>query len=133
MNENTHLHRQIHPTWVQNNIISSLAFLEEKNIASLAFTPSESDNKKLSVYNGDKFTAEESFIHYTEKLESTGVLSITLAEVRSINDLNVEEDNNPFNGHVIIDYTAVSNTTQIKKKAKQLKNLAVARAWTYKK
>ena len=131
MNEKTLLHRQIHPTWVQNNTVSSQAFLIEKSIASLAFTPSEKDKDKLSVYNGEKFTPEEAFIHYTKNLESAGVLSISYSEVNSVEDLTIHEDNNPFNGHTVIDYSQVTSPTQIKKKAKKLKNLAVARDWTY--
>ncbi|KFF22224.1 hypothetical protein [Chryseobacterium sp. JM1] len=132
MTEKTLLHRQIHPSWVQNDTVSSQAFLAENNIASLAFTPSEKDHKKLSVYNGEKFSAEQSFTHYTATLQSAGVLSVTVSEVDSIGDLKVQEDNNPFDGHSIIDYSMVENTNQIKKKAKRLKGLATQRGWTHK-
>ncbi|TLX27412.1 hypothetical protein FE904_01505 [Chryseobacterium indologenes] len=132
MTEKTLLHRQIHPSWVQNDTVSSQAFLTDSNIASLAFTPSEKDDKKLSVYNGEKFSAEESFVHYTANLKSTGVLSVTVEEVVSISDLKVQEDNDPFDGHSIIDYSTVENSTQIKKKAKRLKGFAVQRGWTHK-
>lgn len=133
MTEKTLLHRQIHPSWVQNDIVSSQAFLIENNIASLAFIPSEKDDKKLSVYNGEKFSAEESFIHFTANFKSAGVLSVTVAEVDSIDDLKVQEDNDPFDGHSVIDYSIVENANQIKKKAKRLKGLAVQRGWMYKK
>lgn len=132
MNRETLLHRQIHPTWVQNDTISSQAFLAENNIASLAFIPSEKDNKKLSVYNGEKFSPKDSYIHFTTDYKSTGVLSVTISEINSVGDLNVEEDNNPFDGHSIINYSNVENPTQIKKKAKKIKNLAVQRGWTHK-
>ncbi|MGC5744644.1 hypothetical protein [Chryseobacterium sp. NFX27] len=132
MNEETLLHRQIHPTWVQNDTISSQAFLAENNIASLAFIPSEKDDKKLSVYNGQKFSPKESYIHFTTDYKSAGVLSVTISEVNSIGDLNVVEDNNPFDGHSVIDYNNIENLTQIKKKAKKIKNLAVQRGWTHK-
>lgn len=132
MKEETLLHRQIHPTWVQNETISSQAFLAENNIASLAFIPSEKDDKKLSVYNGEKFSAKESYIHFIADYKSTGVLSVTISEINSIGNLNVEEDNNPFDGHSVIDYNSVENSTQIKKKAKKIKNLAVQRGWTHK-
>lgn len=133
MDGETLLHRQIHPSWVQNDTISSQAFLTENNIASLSFTPSEKDENKLSVYNGEKFTAEESFIHFTTNFNSTGVLSVNIHEVNTIGDLTVNEDNDPFDGHTVIDYTTVSTPTQVKKKAKKLKNIAVARGWTHKK
>jgi len=47
--------------------------------------------------------------------------------------LTAYEDNDPFYGHSVIDYTRVSNSTQIKKKAKKIKNIAIQRGWTYKK
>lgn len=126
------LHRQIHPSWVQKDSISSQAFLAENNIASLSFTPSEKDAKKLSLYNGEKYTAEEAFVHYTKFFNSTGVLSVTVDEVYTVDELEIEEDNNPFDGHTIINYTNVSTPSQIKKKARKLKNIAVARGWTHK-
>lgn len=133
MKEDTLIHRQIHPSWVQNDTISSQAFLTENNIASLSFTPSEKDNDKLSVYNGEKFTPEESFIHFTRNFKSAGVLSVSIDEVNVVGELKVEEDNDPFDGHSVIDFSRVSSSTQIKKKAKKLKNIAVQRGWTHKK
>lgn len=133
MKGETLLHRQIHPSWVQNDNISSQAFLTENNIASLSFMPSEKDENKLSFYNGEKFTAEQSFIHFTNNFASTGVLSVSIDEINTIGDLRVEEDNNPFNGHTVVDYSNVISTTQVKKKAKKLKNIAVTRGWTHKK
>jgi hypothetical protein len=131
MKDDTLLHRQIHPSWVQNETISSQAFLTENSIASLSFTPSEKDNNELSVYNGEKFTAEESFLHYTKKLKSVGALSVSISEVNLIGELSISENNNPFDGHTVIDYSEVSSSTQVKKKAKKLKNIAVKRGWTH--
>lgn len=133
MTEETLLHRQIHPSWVQNDVVSSQAFLEEKSIASLAFTPSSKDENKLSVYNGDKYSAEDSYNHFVENFKSAGVLSVSVKEVNLIEQLSAYEDNDPFDGHSIIDYTNVSNPTQVKKKAKKIKNIAVLRGWTHKK
>lgn len=133
MEGETLLHRQIHPSWVQNDSISSQAFLTENNIASLSFAPSEKDENKLSVYNGEKLTPEQSFIHYTSKFTSIGVLSISINEINTVGDLLVIEDNNPFDGHSVVDYTNVVSATQVKKKAKKIKNIAVARGWTHKK
>lgn len=133
MNSDTLLHRQINPSWVQNDVVSSQAFINEKSIASLAFNPSDKDKNKLSVYNGDKYTAEESYMHFTESLSSAGVLSVTVEEVSSLPDLFAYEDNNPFNGHSIIDYTKVPTKTQVEKRARKLKGIAIARGWTYKK
>lgn len=133
MTEETLLHRQIHPTWIQNDVVSSQAFIEEKSIASLSFTPSSKDENKLSVYNGDKFSAEDSYNHYVANFQSAGVLSVSMKEVHSIEQLTAYEDNDPFDGHSVIDYTNVSNPTQIKKKAKKIKNIAIQRGWTHKK
>lgn len=132
MTEDTLLHRQIHPSWVQNDSISSQAFISEQSIASLSFIPSTKDEDKLSLYNGEKFTPEESYTHFTKTFKSTGVLSVTVNEVESIGSLTVYEDNDPFDGHSVIDYSLVDTQTQVKKKAKKLKNLAVARGWTHK-
>lgn len=132
MTNETLLHRQIHPTWIQNDVVSSQAFIEEKSIASLSFTPSAKDKNKLSVYNGDKFSPEESFNHFAINFESAGVLSVTIVEVNSIGSLSAYEDNNPFDGHSVIDYSKVESPTQIKKKAKKIKNIAIQRGWTHK-
>lgn len=119
MKGETLLHRQIHPSWVQNQIISSQAFHDESSIASLAFIPSPKDAKKLSVYNGDKFTPEESYLHYTKNFPAAGVLSVTMDEVESIGDLSVYEDNIPFDGHSVIDYSKINSSNQIKKEGKK--------------
>lgn len=132
MKEETLLHRQVHPSWVQNDSISSQAFIHYQSIASLSFTPSSKDEKKLSVYNGEKFTAEMSYTHFTQTFESIGVLSVTVNEVNSIDSLASYEDNTPFDGHSVIDYSNIASSSQIKKKAKKLKNLAVSRGWTHK-
>lgn len=132
MTGETLLHRQINPNWVQNTTISSQAFLSEVDISSQSFTPTEKDEDLLSVYNGEKFTAEESYIHYRKNYPSIGVLSVNVTEVYSIDKLSCVENNDPFDGHSIINYTEVESKNQIKKKAKLLRNLAVARGWTHK-
>ena len=132
MTGTTLLHRQIHPSWIQNNFISEQAFLTENNIASLAFTPSEKDHKKLSVYNGEKFSAQDSFNHFSQNYSAAGVLSVTFAEVTTIKNLNTYEDNIPFDGHAVIDYSNIETPNQIRKSAKKLKNIAVKRGWTHK-
>lgn len=129
MTETTLLHRQIHPSWIQNDTVSSLAF--EGTIASLSFMPSEKDDDKLSTYNGSKFTAEASFDHFSKTLQSAGVLSVTKGEVEA-ESLIVNEDNTPFNGHTIIDYSSITSKGQKKKKAQKLRNIALARGWQYK-
>jgi hypothetical protein len=58
------LHRQIHPSFVIDGVVSNQAFIENAvAVSSGAFIPTVKDNNKLSVYNGEKFTAKDSFDH----------------------------------------------------------------------
>lgn len=131
MTNETLLHRQIHPSWVHHKTVSSQAFTVETVISSLSFKPSEKDEGKLSMYNGVKFSAEESFNHYTKALSSAGVLSLLVEEVMA-EGLPINEDNTPFNGHTIIDFNSLDTKSKIEKKAKRLRNLAIERGWTHK-
>ena len=135
MQESTILHRQVHPDLVQDNKFSSKIFeiglVPVGQITSSVFVPKESDNNQLSVYNGDKFSAEESHDHYIQTLKSAGVVSVSLIECKSI-QLDAIEDNLPFDGHSYIDFNTL-NKSQAKIKAKKLKAMAVARDWTFKK
>ena len=128
MNIDSLLHRQIHPSWVQNEITSTLAF----SVGSHAFNPSSKDEGMLSTYNGDKFTGEESYNHYVKERLSVGVLSVLVSEVNGVGDLNIIEDDFPFVGHASIDFNTVSSTNQRTKKAQKLRDLALLRGWTYK-
>lgn len=60
MNNDTSLLRQIHSTFIISGGVS---------VTSQAFRPSPKDEKKLSVYDGDQFSAEESWNHYTNRFE----------------------------------------------------------------
>lgn len=135
MQESTMLHRQVHPDLVQDNKISSKVFeiglVPVGQMASSVFVPKESDNNQLSVYNGDKFSAEESFDHYIQTLKSTGVVSVSIEECKSI-QLDAAEDNIPFDGHSYIDFNTLKKS-QAKIKAKKLKAMAVSRDWAFKK
>lgn len=142
MPTNTHLFRQIHPAHVKDNVVSVKVFEE---ISSSSFTPTETDQGCLSVYNGEIFTAKTSFTHYTGQingkgtpLKSQGTLAVTVEEVESI-ALTVEHDNGPFDGHSSIDYnslrdpiTAVLFKKMVKIKAKELRDMAVNRGWQFK-
>ena len=120
MNNSTNLIRQISPTFIKDGLVTSQAF-----------TPTRKDDKKLSVYDGDQFSAEESWKHFTKttKCKSVGVLVVTVSECISL-CLNVAPDNNAFQGHVLIDFSKYSNN-QMKKKARVLVELAVERDWQY--
>ncbi len=128
MNQDTLLLRQVHPSFVQADSISSQAF----SITSQVFKPTPKDEGKLSVYNGQKFTAEGSYHHFiaTNPNGSIGVLGVTSNECDT-EALPCVEDNNPFDGHATIDFNGLSNN-QVDKKAKKLKALALNRGWLYK-
>lgn len=134
MDKNTLLHRQIYPTFITGEKISHQAFPEGSVvIGSDAFTPKPRDNDQLSVYNGEVFTPERSYQHYTEglKLISQGVLSLSVKEVHSIEPLEAVADNDPFDGHAHIDFSRCPSKNQKKKRAGKLRDCAVKRRWTY--
>lgn len=127
------LHRQIHPSFVVNDIVSNQAFvISELVVSSGAFMPTQKDEDKLSVYNGEKFSAKESYDHYSKQFTSYGVLSVTVEEVKSIPQLTTANDDYPFDGHCFVDFSSVTSKNQKTKKAGQLRDLAVKRNWTYK-
>ena len=132
MKEKSLLHRQIHPSFVVNDIVSNQAFLENGLVVSSgAFNPTEKDENKLSVYNGEKYSAKDSYEHYISNYSSYGVLSITVEEVKSTSPLFISEDSNPFDGHCYVDFSSVLSKNQRTKKAGKLRDIAVARNWTY--
>jgi len=120
MNEATLLLRQIHPSFLQND-----------RVTSQAFRPTPKDEKKLSVYDGDLMTPGESYRHYTEelKLSSTGVMAVSVKECRVV-DLEPVSNPEPFPEHVVIDFSGLSEKS-IKTKAKLLKARDMARGWLY--
>lgn len=129
MTEETLLHRQVHPTWIQNNIVSEQAFA-----TSQTFTPTPKDEGYLSMYNGDKYTPEESYKHYTSNpsFVSAAVLSVSILEVASVKDLDTTEDNYPFDGHTYIDFSKLTSKGILKKKSQKLRDIAMERGWTHK-
>lgn len=128
MEDKVLLHRQIHPSFVVNDIVSTQAFI----ISSKAFAPSEKDNDKLSVYNGEKFSAKDSYDHYCTQYDSYGVMSVSVSEATSIQHLSVVDDNVPFDGHSYIDFSEILSKNQKTKKAGKLRDFASSRGWTYK-
>ncbi len=120
MNAGTKLHRQVHPSWVQ-----------EGRVTSLAFKPTPKDGDCLSVYDGDQIDAEAAWQHYVEtlSLESIGVLAVTVSECEAL-ELTVTPDPDPFPEHVCIDFCGLTKG-QIEKKAKILNSKAHSRGWQY--
>lgn len=120
MEKSTLLYRQVNPNW-----------LIDGRPTSQTFTPFPKDEGKLSAYNGKKWTAQDSFLHFTENqgFEAIGNLAVTPKECDE-SDLQTIEDNIPFDGHAYIDFTPFT-TGQVRTKAKQLKNKALQRGFTY--
>jgi hypothetical protein len=117
MTGDTILLRQAHPK-----------FVSEGKVTSQAFVPFPKDDAKLSVYDGDQISAEESHLHYTKilKNESDSVWGVACSEVTSTN-LSSNPDPLPdFSSHATIDFSGKSNSVG-RKLAKKLKEFALAR------
>lgn len=121
MNDDNLLYRQIHPSWIT-----------EGEVGSLAFRPSKKDEGKLSVHDGEQVEAIDSWSHYTrvENFESVGVMAVTVGECKSLG-LSVNPAPKlltPF--HCEIDFTEFSGN-QRKIKSQQLADFAKKRGWQY--
>jgi hypothetical protein len=118
MTGETLLYRQVNPSWVQAG-----------RVTSQVFKPTLKDNKRLSVYDGDQITAEDSWNHYTSNLgfSSAGVVAVTVQECDS-QQLPTESDPTPFPSHVVIRFDKCS-TSEAEKSAKHLKRFAEERGW----
>jgi hypothetical protein len=120
MKPDTLLLRQVNPSWIQQG-----------RVTSQVFQPTPKDRKKLSVYDGDQITPENSWKHFTERLGfvSVGVMAVTVSECAKEN-LLVKSDPALFPEHAVIDFTGLTEN-QIKQKAKRLKAAAETRSWLY--
>ncbi len=120
MNSNTVLLRQVHPNFWQNG-----------RVASLAFRPTPKDEKKLSLYDGDKIAPQPAHRHFTAlpDCKSIGVLGVTVAECAEL-DLPAIEDPEPFPEHILLDYSAFEKKA-VETKAKLLKAKAEFRGWLF--
>ena len=120
MNDDTLLYRQVSPSWLVNGEFTSQTFL-----------PTRKDNGLLSVYDGDRITAEDSWRHFVGTLghPSAGVAAVSVAECND-QQLPVRPDPEAFPEHVLIDFTGLSNS-QKERKAAALKAAALARGWQF--
>lgn len=120
MNGSTLLLRQVHPLFVHGN-----------RITSQVFSPRPSDGYRLSVYDGDQISAEESWLHYTEvqERESIGVVAVTFDECTD-KGLQAYADPSDFQEHAVIDFGSMSKG-QIKSVSKHLRSVAQLRDWLY--
>ena len=122
MNDETLLHRIIKPNW----------WLQADNVSSQSFRPTPEDQKRLSVYDGDRITPESAWQHYIRepgKPLPAGVLAVTVAEC-SDQDLPAIPDPDTFAEHVLIDFSEFGNN-QIRRKSAWLRDRAVARGWLF--
>ncbi len=121
MNDRTTLLRQIHPT-----------FYYDGRVTSQAFNPSREHDYRLSVYDGDQVSAEESWHHYTQESAkpSIGVYGVSVAECKELG-LPVEPDPEAFAAHALIDFRGLSTRKQRDLAARQLRNAATDRGWLY--
>ena len=113
--------RQVHPN-----------FFPDEQLSSQAFFPFPKDQGKLSVYDGDIVTAEQSFLHYTKDLQcnSIGVWGITNIEVVTIG-LTSRSDSLPLSpAHALVDFGTLSDK-ECRKFAKKLKAFALLRGRLY--
>lgn len=120
MNSNTLLHRQVHPSWVQQG-----------RVTSQVFRPTPKDTGRVSVYNGALIEAQAAWEHFTSGLgfASVGSIAVTVNECEQL-DLIVEADGTPFPEHASIDFRGHSKN-QTLKRAERLTALATTRGWQY--
>ena len=116
MTDKTHLLRQVHPNFIQNG-----------EVGSIAFRPNENDEGLLSVYDGDLATPEASHKHYTEvqKRKSAGVMAVTVAECTTLALPAASSPLPEFDAHAHIDLTGCDKK-QERSKSKELLAFAVA-------
>jgi hypothetical protein len=118
----TLLYRQVNQSWLQLGIPSSQTF-----------RPTQKDEGKPSVYDGDIIvTAEASYLHWTQEmnLTSVGVLAVTEAEC-SVKSLPAITDGIDFPAHATINFTGCASKGEIKRLAGELTKLAVDRGWQH--
>jgi hypothetical protein len=120
VNAQTLLYRQVHPAFTDNS----------GKPTSQVFTP---NSGLLSIYDGSLISAQAAWTHYTTilNLQSVGVIAVTVAECLGAG-LRVYSDPQPnFDEHSLIDFRRLSSTSQGKRTAKKLLDLAVLRSWLF--
>lgn len=119
MNPASLLYRQVNPSWIQH-----------ERVTSQAFKPTPKDGCQLSVYDGDLTSAQESWEHFTDQgMKSAGVLAVSVAETAACG-LSARSDPAPFPEHAVIDFTGLGSN-QVEKAAKKLKAHATERGFQF--
>lgn len=123
MNQGSLLLRQVHPTWAK----------EDGTAASLAFWPFRKDKGRLSVDDGDRVSAENSWKNFTSRpgCSSAGVWGFAVQDAAGCDLPTVEAGvaDNPY--HAEVDLSAFPEKMQ-KAKAKVLSAKANARGCLFK-
>lgn len=130
--QETLLWRQIHPSFCQENEVSSKAFQPlDGVVSSAAFRPSKDHDYKLSTSHGDLISAEACWERHTQQLgrQSEGVLALNVSECQE-QELPVIHDQHNFEDHVSIDFRGNSRKG-MEKKASKLRYAAEQRGWQY--
>jgi hypothetical protein len=122
MQPTTFLLRQVHPQW-----------LKDGQVLSIAFRPFPKDDGLLSVYDGDLISPEASLNHFTGILgyKSDGVWAITVRETEACALPVRAEVVGHFPEHAVIDFTAHAAKEQ-KAKSKILATKAEKRGCLHK-
>ena len=117
MTPDTVLLRQAHPNFMEGDLPTSQVFY-----------PFPKDDNKLSVYDGDMISAEDSYRHYTEVLGNTShsVWAVTCVEAEAANTTPRPDPLEDFPEHAVVDF-ADMDEKKCRKVAKLLKASAMAR------
>ena len=121
MQPTTSLLRQVHPQW-----------LKDGKVLSIAFRPFPKDAGLLSVYDGDLITAEASLNHFTGRgFQSAGVWAVSVQECHTCELPARSDAQGQFPEHAVIDFTAHEEKAQ-KAKSKILAAKAEERGCQFK-
>lgn len=121
-NEDELLLRQVHPS-----------FIQEGRVTSVAFRPTPKDQKKLSVNRGSLISPKESFeLHTNQKnLQSAGVWGVSVREVYEMSEITLEEDpvSEPFKdpSHALINFSKIDSESRVKTISSKLADKARSR------
>lgn len=116
------LFRNIHPKWMDNGIPTSQAF-----------RPTPKDDKRLSVDQSSKTTAQGSYETHTNKknLLSSGIFGVSVGEFNEEKVVCVEDPLEDNRAHALADYTNLGSNNVIEKTAKKIKKKAIKRGILY--
>lgn len=115
------LYRQVHRTWISGD-----------RVTSQAFRPTPKDSRQISVYDGQKVSAESAWSHYSDKLglESVGVMAVTETACDSESISVVADPRDGHKAHALLDFGSLTQRA-VKEAAKSLATKANAYGWCY--